>query len=251
MRSLPPLPDGFTLIALDTVSSTNDEAARRAGAGAPDDTVVWARRQDAGRGRRGRGWISPPGNLYCSVILRPGVPHALAAQLSLVAALAAGEAVASFLPADAAVRHKWPNDVLVGGAKIAGLLLEAAGGVRGAVDWVVIGCGINVANHPGGLDHPATDIRREGGGGVTAEDVLPVLLSRLRRWRARWDSEGIAPVRDAWLARARGLGDEIVVRLPREEVTGRFVGLDDSGALQLGLPDASIRTISAGDVFFR
>jgi BirA family biotin operon repressor/biotin-[acetyl-CoA-carboxylase] ligase len=251
MRGDLPLPQGYTLIQRESVASTNDEAARLAAEGAPDGTVVWARCQTAGRGRRGRRWLSPEGNLYCSVLMRPGVPLAQAAALSLVAAVAAGDTVANFLPAGRRVQLKWPNDVLVEGAKIAGLLLEASGGNRGPVDWIVLGCGINVALHPAGEGAPpATDLAAERGGPLSAGPVLVSLLDTLRHWRGRWETAGIAPIREAWLARARGLGETIAVRLPREEIQGLFEGLDDTGALVLRLADGSARTISAGDVFF-
>jgi len=246
-----PLPQGYTLIERASVSSTNDEAARLAGDGAADGTVVWAHCQTAGRGRRGRQWLSPEGNLYCSVLMRPKVPLARAAGLSLVAAVAVGDTVAGFLPAGRRVQHKWPNDVLVEGAKIAGLLLEAAGGGKGAADWVVIGCGVNVAAHPERDGLSATDLSGERGLRLSVGAVLVSLLDNLRHWRARWETAGIAPVRDAWLARARGVGEAIIVRLPREEIEGRFEGLDDTGALVLRLADSTTRTISAGDVFFR
>ena len=246
----PALPPGYTLVALDEVPSTNDEAARLAAEGAADGTVVWARRQSAGRGRRGRQWVSPEGNLYCSVVLRPDVRLTRAAGLSLVAAVAAGDMVAGFLPGRA-VEHKWPNDILVDGAKIAGILLEASGSPHGKVDWVVVGCGVNLAVHPVAEGLAATDLGRERGAPVTAEEALAALMESLRRWRGRWETAGIRPVRDAWLARARGLGEAIAVRLPREEISGRFEGLDETGALLLRLADTTVRTISAGDVFFR
>lgn len=249
MRGDLPLPQGYTLIERESVASTNDEAARLAAEGAPDGTVVWARCQTAGRGRRGRQWLSPEGNLYCSVLMRPGVPLAQAAALSLVAAVAAGDTVAGLLPAGRRVQLKWPNDVLVEGAKIAGLLLEASAHGRGPVDWIVLGCGINVALHP--AEGPlATDLSCERGGPLSVAPVLVSLLDTLRHWRGRWETAGIAPIREAWLARARGLGETIAVRLPREEIQGIFEGLDDTGALVLRLADGSSRTISAGDVFF-
>lgn len=245
-----PLPDGYTLIELEEAASTNDEAARLAVDGAPDGTVVWAHRQTAGRGRRGRRWVPVEGNLYLSVLMRPNVPLGQAAALSFVAGVAVGDAVAGYLADPGRVAHKWPNDVLVGGAKIAGILLEASGGARGAADWVVVGCGVNVAGHPDIAGLAATDLMAETGRDLPARAVLPVVLNALREWRQRWETAGIAPVRDAWLARARGLGEDIIVRLPQEELHGRFEGLDDGGALLLRLSDGTLRPISAGDVFF-
>lgn len=244
------LPQGYTLIELGTVASTNDEAARLAATGAADGTVVWALRQSAGRGRRGRDWQSPEGNLYCSVVMRPPMPLSAALGLSFVAAVAVGDTVAGFLAAGARTQHKWPNDVLVGGAKIAGILLEASGTPGSPADWVVVGCGVNVGTDPRIVGQPVTTLAAEAGRAVAVRDVLMVLLGNLRLWRARWETQGFAPIREAWLGRAQGLGEDIVVRLPREEFSGRFVGLDDSGALLLRLPDGSRRTISAGEVFF-
>ena len=144
MSSTPVLPDGWRLVALDSVGSTNDEAARLADAGAPEGTVVWAREQTGGRGRRGRAWASPVGNLYTSTILRPDCPAARAAELGFVSALA----VADIVPPGRAVRVKWPNDVLVDGGKIAGILLESAIAQTGAVQHVIAGIGINVGFAP-------------------------------------------------------------------------------------------------------
>ena len=247
---MPPVPKGYALVALESVPSTNDEAVRLAGEGAADGTVVWAQSQSAGRGRRGRQWVSPQGNLYCSVVMRPDVPLAHAAALSLVAAVAVGDTVAGFVPAGRRIEHKWPNDVLVGGAKIAGILLEASGDRRQQVDWVVLGCGVNVAAHPEVEGQAATDLAAERNAPVSVGPVLVALLENLRHWRARWETAGVEPVREAWLARARGLGEDIFVRLPREDIRGRFEGLDAAGALRLGLADGTERTISAGDVFF-
>lgn len=246
-RALPP---GYALVEHDRIPSTNDEAARLGAAGAADGTVVWARRQSAGRGRRGRGWRSPEGNLYCSVLMRPAVSLAEAAGLSFVAAVAAGDTVAGFLPPDARVEHKWPNDVLVGGAKIAGILLEASGRAGAAADWVVVGCGVNVGADPELEGVPTATLAGLAGRDIPVRDVLAALLDNLRQWRGRWESRGFAPVREGWLARARGLGEAIAVRLPREELHGRFDGIDDSGALLLRLSDATHRPISAGDVYF-
>lgn len=244
-----PLPAGCSLVALNRVDSTNDEAKRRAGQGASDGTVVWARTQSAGRGRRGRPWSSPDGNLYVSIVLRPGKPPAEAAQLSLAAAVALAEALEILLPEGASVRCKWPNDVLVDGSKIAGILLESSGGAE--VDWVVVGCGVNVASHPDLAAYPATDLVAAGGDGVTVEQVLEAFVDRLMVWNRRWLDEGIEPLRAAWIAKAAGLGETIVVRLPNREISGRFVDLDSRGALLLELPGGGHESISAGDVFLQ
>ncbi len=240
-----------SVLAFDVLDSTNDEARRRAGAGAAAGTVVWALRQEAGRGRRGRRWDSPLGNLYCSLILRPGCAPAAGAQLSLVAALALGEALEACLVGHPRPQLKWPNDVLLEGRKVAGILLESEAAGAEHTAWVVVGVGVNVASFPDGTDYPATSLACEGGAGFSVGEVLQLFLARFQSWYAQWCREGLAPVRAAWLRRAVGLDLPISVRLHGETITGTFSGLDDDGALLLlpvgcGKP----RRVSAGDVFF-
>ena len=242
------LPGGCTLIELHSVDSTNDEARDRAQNGAADGTVVWAREQTAGRGRRGRDWSSPIGNLYTSTIFQPDRPPGEAAQLSLVAAVALAEALEAVLPTKAEVVCKWPNDILVDGQKIAGILLEAQGD-GDAVHWIVIGCGVNVASHPETAAYPATGVNMECGENIALETVLERYLNRLFVWRDRWLNSGIKPVRRAWIKRAAGLGGPITVRLPDRELSGRFSDMDEDGALLLELPDGVQQRITAGDVF--
>lgn len=245
------LPAGYRLVERGTVDSTNSEAVRLAEDGAADGTVVWAKRQTAGRGRCGRRWESPKGNLYCSLVLRPEVPPAEAAQLSFAAALALGEALDGILPAASRLTFKWPNDVLLDGRKVAGILLESSGSRGGCLDWLVVGCGLNVTHFPKivvGL--PATSLQAVGVMDARLDGLLAGFLQAFEDWRARWRSAGPAPLRDAWLARAAQVRGEIAVRLSGDELHGRFMGLDSSGALLLDLPDGSQRTVTAGDVFF-
>ena len=242
MRSAPVLPDGWTLVALASVGSTNDEAARLADTGAPEGTVVWSREQTGGRGRRGRHWASPVGNLYTSTILRPACAAPRAAELGFVAALA----VADIVPAERQVRLKWPNDVLVDGGKIAGILLESAVTEGGQVDHVVAGIGLNVGFAP-----QLPDMRYPGaalGGSVEAalERLTAALAARLVQWRR----DGFETVRAAWLAGAGPIGAEVDVRLGDELVRGRFVGLDRQGALLLETA-AGPRKIVSGELLGR
>jgi BirA family biotin operon repressor/biotin-[acetyl-CoA-carboxylase] ligase len=238
----PVLPDGWTLVALDTVGSTNDEAAQRADAGAPEGTVVWSREQTGGRGRRGRHWASPVGNLYTSTILRPDCPAQRAAELGFAAALA----VADIVPAGREVRVKWPNDVLVDGGKIAGILLESAIGQTGQVQHVVAGIGVNVGFAPQlpEMRYPASAL----GGSVEAalEKLAAALAARLAEWRR----EGFETVRAAWLAKAGPLGAEVDVKLGEGLVRGRFAGLDREGALLLDTATGP-RKIVSGELLGR
>jgi BirA family transcriptional regulator, biotin operon repressor / biotin---[acetyl-CoA-carboxylase] ligase len=242
------LPPAFRLVALASVGSTNEEARRLAREGAEDGTIVWAREQSSGRGRRGRGWSSPPGNLYCSLVLRPDCPPGEAAQLGFIAALAVGETCGGFVPPLVELHHKWPNDVLLGGRKVSGILLESESDAAGALDWLVLGVGINVASAPEGTEFPATSLHAEGAGDIPVEPVLEAFSRHFLSWVDRWLADGFPPVRAAWKRRAWRLGEEIVARLPNEEVRGRFEDLDETGALVLSTA-AGRRRITAGEVF--
>ena len=243
------LPQGYAVVALDEAGSTNDEAKQRAADGAPDGTVMWARRQRAGRGRRGRSWVSPPGNLYLSVVLRPACEARHVAQLSFVAALAVVDLVDGPLPGRA--RCKWPNDILVDGAKVAGVLLESALGACGRVDWVVLGIGVNLASHPGIAGPvPSTSLVEAGAPAVAPADALRLLLAALARRRQDWQAQGFGAVRRAWLARAHGLGGPVTVANGDKRLAGVFAGLDADGALVLAQADGSRLSIAAGDVVF-
>lgn len=245
------LPAGYRLATFESLDSTNEQACGLAMDGALDGTVVWAKSQTAGRGRQGREWQSPEGNLYCSIVVRPEVPAADAAQLSFVTALALGQAVSGLLPDDVEMRYKWPNDLLLDGRKAAGILLESSGDSAGKLDWLVIGAGLNVEECPDVTDgYPATSLREAGVRPVALDDILARYIGGFAHWRARWQNEGLAAIREAWLERAARLGEDITVRLPGDQLQGRFTGLDEGGALLLDLPDGSRRTITAGDVFF-
>lgn len=236
------------LLRYDTLGSTNDEAKRLAEAGAEDWTVVSAREQTAGRGRRANHFISPPGNLYFSAILRPACSAAAAAQLGFAAALAVGEVVADRLPPGRDLRYKWPNDVLSDGAKLAGILLESSAAQDGSLAWLVVGIGVNVASHPADTAWPATSLAALGVGAVGLETLLSDILAEFQRQMARWLSEGFAPIRAAWLARAYGLGKDVGVRLPRETFRGRFVDLDRDGVLLVETASGR-RRVAAGEIF--
>jgi len=180
--------------------------------------------------------------------MRPEKPVAEAAQLSLVVAVALAEALIAVLPAEAEIACKWPNDVLVNGCKVAGILLESQGNAD-AVSWIVVGCGVNVASNPDDTAYPATNLDAVCGKPVALDTVLEHYLDRLFSWRGRWMEQGVAPVRQAWVDRAAGIGGPITVRLPDRELTGRFYDMDADGALLLELPDGQCQKITAGDVF--
>ncbi|MGL4312707.1 MAG: biotin--[acetyl-CoA-carboxylase] ligase [Sphingomonas sp.] len=248
-----------------------------AASGVAEGFWLRAERQTAGRGRQGRHWVSPPGNLYASTLvrLRPSDPPP--ATLALVAAVVVEEAVRVYLgephsssrhPSESRGRSpgaggegniangpsfrwgdgsdlqiKWPNDVLLGGAKLAGILLERAG------DAVVIGVGVNLAHHPDDLDRAVTSLAAYAAAPDPAAFV-ETLAEIFARWLARWRGAGLAPVRDRWLARAHPVGTALTARLPDgAAIDGLFDGLDGDGALILRLADGARHVIHAGDVF--
>jgi len=241
------LPHPFRLIAYETIGSTNDELKRLAREGADEGLVIIAERQTAGRGRRGRNWVSPPGNLYSSTLIRPDCRASTAAQLGFVAALGVAGAIDELAP-HVDLRCKWPNDLLANGKKISGILLETEMVAGDRPDFVILGIGVNLASSPRDTPYPATSLAEEGAPGVTPAMMAAALIRHFAAWLTAWREGGFAPIREAWLARAMGLGEAIQVRLERDTLAGRFLDLDDDGALLLGLPEGS-RRIAAGEIF--
>jgi BirA family biotin operon repressor/biotin-[acetyl-CoA-carboxylase] ligase len=238
---------GFRLLELASIGSTNDLARRLAEAGEPAGLFVRAERQTAGRGRHGRTWQSPPGNLYASLLLRPTRPAAEVASLSLVTALALAEAVETLSEGRIAPRLKWPNDVLVDGAKLAGILLENVAEGRGRAA-LIIGIGVNVGWAPeADLPYRATSLSALGVP-QTPRRVLTVLGASLRFRLDRWERDGFAAMREDWLARAAVLGSQIEVRIGDRIVQGWMAGLDPHGALCLERADGTLELLSAGEI---
>jgi BirA family biotin operon repressor/biotin-[acetyl-CoA-carboxylase] ligase len=234
-------------IAHEAVGSTNAEALALAHKGERGPLWISARTQSAGRGRRGGAWVSPAGNLYATLLLTdPSAPER-AAELSFVAALALHDAVVEVAQRLGPILTvKWPNDLLLDGAKLAGILIEGESGPPFAA---AIGIGVNCASHPRETSYPATDLATAGAA-VTPEQLFVALSAAMLRRLAQWDrGAGFAGIRADWLARAAGVGEAIRVRLPERELAGRFQGLDPYGRLLLREPDGAIETIAAGDVF--
>lgn len=230
----------FNVLHYDSIDSTSDEAKRLAAQGAPHGAVVHADQQTAGRGRLARRWVSPPGNLYMSVLLRLDVPPARLPELSFLTAIAVAEALDALLPKDARARLKWPNDVLVQGGKIAGILLEHSDGAT------IIGIGLNVLHAPANAEYKTASILACGGL-ATVDGARDILLTRLEAHLATWLAEGFEPVRTGWLERAHRTGTEVRVNVGGQTVDGTFAGLDVDGALLLETSDGRRRVV-AGDV---
>jgi BirA family transcriptional regulator, biotin operon repressor / biotin---[acetyl-CoA-carboxylase] ligase len=239
---------GQVLHAFDEVDSTSDRAKALAEEGAAHGEVVIAERQTSGRGRRGRPWVSPPGrNVYLSAILRPDLPPSRAPELTLVASLAVCDALRQ---AGVAAGIKWPNDVLVGERKIAGILLELAAEPE-RVHWLVLGVGVNVnaraEDFPEELRGEATSILIERGEPAPRALFVAALLTGLEAWVDVHDEQGFAPIRDAWRARSVTLGREVSVRADERELVGTAEDIDEQGAL-LVRDRSGVHRILAGDV---
>lgn len=247
-----PWPEGVARHALDTVGSTNAYATSLM-PGLSGPAWVIAGQQTEGRGRRGRPWVSPRGNFYGSLILRPEGGPEVAALHSFVAALALFDACVAVTGLPEAFSLKWPNDVLLNGGKLAGILLESAG-QGGRIAHLVVGIGVNLiaappleAVEPGAV--PPVSLLGETGLRLTPEAFLTHLAPAFALWQHRLAADGFALLRAAWLARAARLGQPIRARIGTAEHHGIFRGLDASGALILATA-AGPMTIAAADVFF-
>ena len=227
---------------LTLTQSTNDDMAALAREGAAEGTWLRADSQQGGRGRQGRLWQSPPGNLYASTLDRRHAGDPSAPTLAMVAAVALDELLQGWLGADRLV-IKWPNDLLVDGAKISGILLEGVG------DAVVVGIGVNLAHHPDIPERPATSLAALGLVAPEPADFVVELARVFGAWLARWRSEGLGSVLARWQTRAHSPGTALSVRAPEGTIDGLYDGLAADGALRLKTADGRIHLVHAGDVF--
>ena len=239
------------IIVLDEIDSTNAEARRRADAGERGPLWITARRQTAGRGRRGRAWEGGTGNLTATLLLTLDKTPVEAAQVAFVAALAAGRTIAAYVPASI-VRLKWPNDVLIGEHKVCGMLIES-GPAPGSGLWLAVGVGLNLASYPKDVERPATAVAEHMRHDVirlpTPDEALAQLAGDFDAALALWLDQGFEPIRQTWVRAAAGLGEACTARLEHQTLEGVAEGLDADGALLLRLPDGQLRRITAGDVF--
>lgn len=237
---------------LDETDSTNAEARRRAEVGDAASRWIVARRQTAGRGRRGREWSSDSGNLFATLLTSTAKPAAEAAQITFVAALAVADLLEAFAW-PGAVSIKWPNDVMLDGRKACGILIES-GAQKGGRLWLAVGVGVNLAHAPEGTERPSTSLaahlRPDIAYPPSIEAAAQVMAEAFAVWQDRWETLGFQPVIDAWTARAQGLDGPCTARLGQETLEGLAEGVNANGALRLRLADGTLRLISAGDVFF-
>jgi BirA family biotin operon repressor/biotin-[acetyl-CoA-carboxylase] ligase len=230
----------------EALGSTNAEALALARAGERGPLWISARTQSAGRGRRGSHWVSVAGNLHATLLLSEPSPPVQAPQLSFVSALAVHDAIAICAPQlGPDLKVKWPNDLLVKKAKVAGILIE---GESEPAFAVAIGIGVNCGAHPDNTDYPAADLA--GLGALVVPDaLLEELAAAMQKRLMQWNGgEGFAVIRADWLKRAAGLGETLQVRLPERQLSGRFQGLDDTGRLLLDV-EGRVVSVTAGEVF--
>ncbi|PZW43596.1 BirA family biotin operon repressor/biotin-[acetyl-CoA-carboxylase] ligase [Humitalea rosea] len=221
--------------------STQTLAVTLAEADEPEGLAILADRQSAGQGTQGRVWEGASGNLHISMLLRPRGPMAEVAQYALLAGIALAEAVAGFAPDPAALSLKWPNDLLLGGAKMAGILTQAAARPEGGIDWVIFGIGVNLVAAPPVPGRSTACLGRA----VPVEALAAALLARIDHWRLVRSVEGFAPIRAAWLARGPQRGTWL--NLSRPDISGRFEGLGEDGSLLLGTA-GRIHALRAGEI---
>jgi len=238
--------------SFDEIDSTIVEARRRAERGDVGPAWLLARRQTAGRGRRGRAWVTIEGNLFATYLGETTQPPAAVALLGFATGIAIADALEAQIGPECApdrVRLKWPNDVFIDGAKAAGLMIDSGAMAPGRL-WFALGFGVNIVGAPGGLDQDTACLALAAPGGIAAPTPLALLHAIRRRLEAqaqRLAREGFAPIRAAWLARAHGLGQDIRVQMGAETVEGRFAGLSARGELELETA-AGVKRIAAGDI---
>ena len=237
------LASGHPVRHFDRIDSTNLEARRLADDGERGPLWLVADEQTLGRGRLGRSWVSEPGNLYATFLFAIAAGPQAAAQVSFVAALAVHDMVTRLRP-ELSPRIKWPNDVLIGGAKFCGVLPEVVGETPARI---AIGCGVNLAHAPQGTPYPVTALGRDLAPATALEELDASLTRRLAQWD---EGRGFTTIRDAWSARALGLGGAVTATSGTRQLAGTFTALAPDGALLLAAADGTLTPIHSGEVSF-
>jgi BirA family biotin operon repressor/biotin-[acetyl-CoA-carboxylase] ligase len=249
----------YNLIWLEQTESTNSEAVRLAAEGCPHLTLVCASEQTRGRGRRERVWYSPPGTLYWSVVLRPGKDWPSQVTIGHVAAVAVGRTILKFCGDEARIHYRWPNDILLDGLKVSGVLIDVSDEEsakaddaehRYHFDWLVIGVGVNITQHPEEAIYPATSLKGSLKREIPLEEFTVNFSNTFLSYLDGWVKEGFGPARSEFMERAKGLNEVISARLNRQEITGRFLGIDLDAQLILEV-DGAVRLLDTGEIFFR
>ncbi|MCG8560801.1 MAG: biotin--[acetyl-CoA-carboxylase] ligase [Hyphomicrobiales bacterium] len=243
------LPTGHRLACFDTIDSTNAEALRRAELGEHGPLWICAAEQCAGRGRMGRGWASPAGNLHASLLLRTACPVDTALQLVFVAGLAVHDAVSDLCREP--LQLKWPNDLLLSGRKLAGVLIESVGGSERPGATIVVGTGLNLVAHPEEALRPATDLAAHSIDLAVPEALQRLATATATRLETWAEGAGFAQIRESWEERALPVGEAIRVRINDHERLGTYAGIDAMGALRMIETGGNETRITTGDVFLQ
>lgn len=239
----------YGLLIFDHIDSTNLEAHRLIDRGINENLVIVAKSQKEGRGRHGRHWDSPEGNLYFSILLKSGAKISDLSQFTFVSSLSMANALFDFLGKDADIKLKWPNDILLTDKKISGILLESVSNIEyNTTSWLIIGIGVNLKLHPQGLQYPVTSLKAEG-----YEDILPELL--LNKFMQHFyincnllHKEGFMNLRNKWLEYAWRLGESFTCNLKGKSVSGIFAGINENGEFLLKSKDGIINHVNSGEV---
>jgi BirA family transcriptional regulator, biotin operon repressor / biotin---[acetyl-CoA-carboxylase] ligase len=241
----------YNLLIFDEIDSTNDEAKRLALAGVRGDFVIWANTQTKGRGKDLRPWISASGNLHASILLTPKENMPYSADFSLMVAVAVGEVLANLLPVDKKISYKWPNDILVEGKKISGILLESV--MLGTqCKGLIIGVGINIAAAPLLTDnarYEATCLWHHLTSKIDASVVINDLMKSFEFFLNAYTNYGIGPIKEIWLQKCNDIGKKITIKIGEKEVSGIFSDMTKNGEIKLTLSNGEEVAISSGEVF--
>lgn len=244
------MPLNWTIETYERLSSTQDEMKARLTPGGnqtppPEGLVIQAIEQSAGRGRQGRLWFSPPGNLYISLLLKPECSLPQAGALSLVISYSLARALEKLCGADASVVLKWPNDVLLEGRKCAGILLETGTDSQGALQYVIAGIGVNLVSAPAETGIALNASRLQN---ITLADLRDAVLENIREDYLQWRVRGFAPFREKWLQRGFAAGTDISVGADKSKIAGTFKTVDHNGNLVMTDAQGQERTIASGEI---
>ncbi len=250
MSDSPQLPPQYELVQLAQVDSVMGEAASRASDGAEEGTLIWALEQRDARTRRGHRWYSPPGNLYCSLILRPDAAVDRCGQLAYVAALSAGSALAGLLSPMTGLRYGWPNDLFINDLRAGQTMLAASGAHSDVYEWITLGVMINVEQHPPNPEpEEYNSVHASGAPEVTAVQMLEDFARYFLNWVNRWAEDGFEPILRQWQIRADFVGEDMEVHIGDQCLRGSFVEVDKLGRLVIASPEQVEHRISINEYF--
>lgn len=236
----------WTIDSRDVVTSTQDIIREMARQGKPEGTVVQAAQQTAGRGRHGRNWVSDRGNLFLSLLLKPSGEARHLGEMGLLVGVSLAETIRKYMRNPDVVSLKWPNDVMIEGAKCAGILVETELTPKNSMSWVGVGVGVNIVSAPRGL---GVSIDKYAAKEFGLTSFRTAFLTFLDKHYDLWKKEGFEPIKESWLKYAHKKGSRIRVRVSAQVIEGVFQGIDDNGSLLLTDSDLELRKITAGDVY--